>query len=150
MAVTTQAAPRAGYSGKSLAAKLGLAAGMRVRVVGAPAGYRALAGFDGETLREMPRGKSLDFVHAFFADRASLARALPGLASAIAPGGMIWVSWRKKTAAPESDLDENGIRAVALPLGLVDTKVCAVDPEWSALKLVWRRERRWWTSSPLN
>jgi hypothetical protein len=142
MAVTTHPAPRTGYSGKSLAAKLGLKAGMRVRLVAAPAGYWQLAEFDGASVLEAPRGKSLDFVHAFFADRAALARALPGLAAAIAADGMIWVSWRKKSAAPDSDLDENAVRAVALPLGLVDVKVCAVDATWSALKLVWRRERR--------
>lgn len=142
MAVTTQSAPRAGYSGKTLAAKLGLKPGMRVRLVAAPDGYWQLAEFDGKSVLEAPRGKSLDFVHAFFGDRAALARALPGLAATIAPDGMVWVSWRKKSVAPDSDLDENAVRAVALPLGLVDIKVCAVDATWSALKLVWRRERR--------
>lgn len=142
MAVTTHPAPRAGYSGKSLAAKLGLAAGMRVRLVGAPPGYWTLAEFDGASVVESARGTSLDFVHAFFLDRASYARALAGLAAAIAPDGMIWISWRKKTVAPRADLDENAVRAVALPLGLVDVKVCAVDATWSGLKLVWRRERR--------
>ena len=142
MAVTTRAAQRSGYSGKSLAAKLGLKPGMRVRLAGEPADYWRLCEFDGASVVVAPRGTSLDFVHAFFMDRASFARALPGLADAIAPDGMIWISWRKKSVAPDSDLDENAVRAVALPLGLVDVKVCAVDATWSGLKLVWRRERR--------
>lgn len=142
MAVTTRAVQRSGYSGKSLAAKLGLKAGMRVRLAGEPDDYWEMCEFDGASVQQVARGKSLDFVHAFFADRAALARALPGLAAAIAPDGMIWVSWRKKSVAPASDLGEDTVRELALPMGLVDVKVCAVDATWSGLKLVWRRERR--------
>jgi len=142
MAVATRATERSGYSGKSLATKLGLKPGMRVRLLREPPGYWPLCEFDPATVALSKSGKALDFVHAFCDDRATLARALPGLAAAIAPDGMIWISWRKKSVAPTGDLDENGVRELALPLGLVDIKVCAVDATWSGLKLVWRRERR--------
>ena len=111
MAVASRATQRAGYSGKSLAAKLGLKPGMRVRLAGAPDDYWELCELDGDSVQQSARGKSLDFAHAFFTDRAALARALPGLAAAIAPDGMIWVSWRKKSAAPGGDRGRRSRRA---------------------------------------
>lgn len=131
-----------GYSGKALGAKLGYRAGQRVRVVGAPDRYWELCAIDPATLDVRARGDGLDVVHAFATGRAALARALPKLAAAIAPNGMLWLSWPKKSAGVASDLSEDVLRELALPLGLVDVKVCAVDATWSALKLVWRRERR--------
>jgi hypothetical protein len=131
-----------GYSGKTLGAKLGYRAGQRVRVLGAPDGYWALCAIDPATLEIRARGDGLHLVHAFATSRAALARALPKLAAAIAPDGMLWLSWPKKSAGVASDLSEDVLRELALPLGLVDVKVCAVDATWSALKLVWRRTRR--------
>lgn len=131
-----------GYSGKTLGAKLGYRAGQRVRIVDAPDDYWRLCAIDPATLDVRARGGALDVVHAFATGRAALARALPKLAASIAPNGMLWLSWPKKSAGVASDLSEDVLREIALPLGLVDVKVCAVDATWSALKLVWRRERR--------
>ena len=141
MPKTKTAAPvRAGYSGKSVAAKLGLRAGMRVRLASAPDGYWATVEFDPKQV-SLARGKA-DAAHAFFTARAKLAGALPALGAAIAPDGMLWISWPKRASGVATDITEDTIREVALPLGLVDVKVCAFDATWSALKLVWRRERR--------
>ena len=84
----------------------------------------------------------LDAVHLFATERLKLKRALPQLIKRLAPAGMIWVSWPKKAAKVETDITEDVIRAEALPLGLVDVKVCAVDETWSGLKLVVRKELR--------
>jgi len=142
MTTSASTPARIGYSGKSLAAKLGLAPGMRVRTLEAPADYWSLAEFDPAQVHQTARGGGLDFVHLFVTRAAVLAKRLPALSRAIRPGGMIWISWPKRSAGTDTDLTEDGIRACALPLGLVDVKVCAVDATWSGLKLVWRLERR--------
>ena len=133
----------AGYSGTPLAKKLGYKPGMIAYVSGAPANYAALLAPapDGVEFRARP-GKSLGLAHVFVVQRAKLEAALPGLMKAIEPDGMIWVSWPKKAAKVATDITEDVIREVALPLGLVDVKVCAVDETWSGLKLVIQRERR--------
>lgn len=81
-------------------------------------------------------------VHIFAIERSVLEDQIEALGQAIHPGGMLWISWYKKSAKKETDIDEDVIRAVVLPLGLVDVKVCAVDTDWSALKIVWRKELR--------
>ena len=83
-----------------------------------------------------------DLAHIFETRHAQLAKKLPALIKAIAPDGAIWVSWPKKSSKVATDITEDVIRTVALPLGLVDVKVCAVNDVWSGLKLVIRRERR--------
>ncbi|WP_342343804.1 DUF3052 domain-containing protein [Chthonobacter albigriseus] len=83
-----------------------------------------------------------DVIHAFTTRRADMDAGLPGMMAALKPGGMVWVSWPKKAAKVETDVTEDVVRAVALPLGLVDVKVCAVDATWSGLKLVIRKDRR--------
>jgi hypothetical protein len=88
------------------------------------------------------RARQLDFAHIFVERRSELMRALPKLLGRIKPAGMIWVSWPKRMSGVPTDVSEDVVREVALPLGLVDVKVCAVDETWSALKLVIRRERR--------
>jgi hypothetical protein len=133
----------AGYSGTPLAQKLGFKPGQRVAAVGAPANYRKL-------LAPLPEGmefsgrisKSTDVVHLFTTSKAELARKLASWLEVLKPGAAIWISWPKKAAKVDTDVTEDTIRAVALPMGLVDVKVCAVDETWSALKLVLRKELR--------
>lgn len=128
----------AGYSKRSLADKLGLKPGMRVAILGAPVGYSSL---DGVALVDPP-AHPLDFAHLFAARRADLDAAFPALKAALAPTGMIWISWPKKAAKLPTDLDENLIREIGLALGLVDVKIAAVDDTWSALKFVYRLKDR--------
>jgi hypothetical protein len=132
-----------GYSGKPLHEKLGIKAGHRVCVLGAPADYQTL--LEGKVPRveftSNIRSKA-DIVHIFETRSAALRKQLPGLQKLIAPDGMIWVSWPKKTARVETDITEDVVRNMALALDLVDVKVCAINDVWSGLKLVIRRERR--------
>ena len=113
-------------------------------VVAAPHGYRRLLGELPDGARLSRRGEGpFELVHLFVTTRAALATQLPALVSCNTPAGAIWVSWPKR-AAPKGtvkvpiDVTEDTVRAVALPLGLVDVKVCAVDEVWSGLKLVIR------------
>jgi hypothetical protein len=131
----------AGYSGKSLIDKLGWKDGSKAIVIAPPANYDDLvAGADIARKKTSPTSGSFDFIHLFVKDAATLARDLPKLEPRLAEGGMIWVSWPKKTSALFRDLTEGGIRKVCLPLGLVDVKVCAVDADWSGLKLYRRKK----------
>lgn len=132
-----------GYSGTPLWKKLGLRAGATALVLNAPANYAALvAGHPaGVTFTDEPE-PPLAFVHLFVTARADLAARLPGLLADLEPAGVVWVSWPKKAAKVPTDVTEDTIREVALPLGLVDVKVCAVDATWSGLKLVVRVANR--------
>jgi len=133
----------AGYSGTPLAKKLGIKEKHRVHVRGAPKGYRTL-------LEPLPPsveftsnlGRSTDVVHIFVTERAALAKALGALRDKLDPQAIVWVSWPKKSANVPTDVTENTIRDLALPLGFVDIKVCAVDDVWSGLKLVVRKALR--------
>jgi len=133
----------AGYSGKPLYQKLGIKPGQHICVIGAPDDYETIieGKVSGLTIGSNVRQKS-DMAHIFETRHAALAKQLPALMKAIAPDGAIWVSWPKKSSRVQTDITEDVIRTVALPLGLVDVKVCAVDETWSGLKLVIRRERR--------
>jgi hypothetical protein len=134
--------PAAGYSGKSLIAKLGLKDGAKAIVITPPTNYAELTDNAAVTPKKTaPAMGSFDFIHLFVKDEAALARDLPKLEPRLAEGGMIWVSWPKKTSKLFRDLTEDGIRRVCLPMGLVDVKVCAVDTDWSGLKLLRRRAR---------
>jgi hypothetical protein len=132
-----------GYSGRALAAKLGIRPGERVVAIGTPSHYR-------ELLEPLPAGVTFRsrlgradrFIHRFSANRAELERAFPRLCGALADDGMLWISWPKRASGVPTDLSEDRIREIALPHGLVDVKVCAVDDVWSGLKLVRRRELR--------
>jgi hypothetical protein len=130
--------PPAGYSGKPTAAKLGLKPGQRLRLCGEAVDYEALVGPLPEGLLPAPDGP-FDLAHLFVRSRAALEAALPPLLADLADKGMIWVSWPKKTRGQQSAITEDDIRAVALPIGLVDVKVCAVDLVWSGLKLLRRK-----------
>ncbi len=118
----------AGYSTTPLADKLGFKPGMRMFVADMPGDVRAAIGLDalGLELLAAP-GAGIDVAHVFVTDRATLECELGALRQLIAPSGFIWASWPKKAAKVDTDVTEDVIREVALPLGLVDVKVCAVD-----------------------
>ena len=131
-----------GYSGKPLWQKLGLKPGLRVALAGAPTDYWTLCGFDPVALELATARGRVDFAHAFARTRAQLAGLLAMLVKRLEPAGMLWISWPKKSSGVASDLSEDTLRELALPLGLVDVKVCAVDTTWSGLKFVWRKSAR--------
>jgi len=133
----------AGYSGTPLARKLGIAAGSRVFVADAPDGYRDWLAPLPEGVRfEAALSEDVDVVHVFAVRRAMLATRLDELRGSIAPMAAVWVSWPKKASRVPTDVTEGTIRELALPLGFVDVKVCAVSPVWSGLKLVIRKSLR--------
>lgn len=133
-----------GYSATPLWKKLGYADGVCAWVAGAPAGYEAILGlpkgFDVAWLSRA--GREMRIAHIFSKDSAKLATQLASLRKTIAPGGAIWVSWPKKASGVATDITEDRIRDIALPMGYVDIKVCAVDDTWSGLKLVIRKSER--------
>ncbi len=132
-----------GYSGTPLAAKLGIKAGMSVRAVNAPQGYRGLLAPlpDGASIH-LQAGTGAELVHHFATRRSELGKALASYRRTLADETAVWVSWPKKTAHMPTDITEDAIRELALPLGYVDIKVCAVSDVWSGLKLVIRKELR--------
>jgi len=133
----------AGYSGTPLAAKLGIKPGFTVLADGAPEDYASL-------LAPLPAGvtfvntltKSVDLVHLFTKSASELDARLRSWRHAMKSDGTIWISWPKKASKVPTDITEDVIREIALPMGLVDVKVCAVDETWSGLKLVVRKELR--------
>ncbi len=133
----------AGYSSTPLAEKLSLKNGMRVWFLDMPDSVRAEIEKYGLTLseEEVPT-PGLHAAHIFMTDRAEMEEQLGILRDLIDPAGHVWVSWPKKAAKVETDITEDVIREVALPMGFVDIKVCAVNAVWSGLKLVIRRELR--------
>jgi hypothetical protein len=133
----------AGYSGTPLPQKLGIKSGTNAVVINGPKNYRKLLGKlpDGVRLTNHLTANA-DFVHFFTKRRSELGKQLPRLRAKLSDTGTLWVSWPKKSAGVPTDMTEDMIRDVALPLGLVDTKVCAVDEIWSGLKLMIRRENR--------
>jgi hypothetical protein len=133
----------AAYSGKSLTQKLGIKPGFRIFTVGVSGVYHDIIGPLPADVTIVPRLKPpLDMVHLFVSEAAGLAKKLGACRDAIAPDGMVWVSWPKKTSGVVTDLSDVVVRGAALPLGLVDVKVCAIDEVWSALKFVIRKAER--------
>ena len=133
----------AGYSDTPLAKKLGFKEFARVRVSNAPANYLALVSLRPENVRiSHSIRKNIDIWHFFTKSAVLLDNNLPKMLQTINQDGMIWVSWPKKASGVRTDVTEDTIRTIALPLGLVDVKVCAVDETWSGLKLVIRKELR--------
>ena len=131
----------AGYSGKSLVAKLGIKSGHRVHLAGAPPGF-ALDGLPEDVLLLGGSAGSLDVILVFVTDQKGLRGAFRRLAGRLTEAGMLWVAWPKKASKMPTDLTEDRVRDVALPEGYVDVKVCAIDETWSGLKLVKRRQLR--------
>jgi hypothetical protein len=130
----------AGYSGTPLPKKLGIVEGSTLALVSAPPGV--INGLPSDvTVRRQARGKA-DVVVAFFTERRDFERRIETLGRMIFPAGGLWVAWPKRSSGRATTMDEHVVREVALPLGLVDNKVCAIDETWSGLRVVWRRERR--------
>jgi hypothetical protein len=132
-----------GYSGTPLAQKLGIKSGFTVLTLHAPDNYAELLGdpYDIKIIADQPAGRP-DIVHLFTNSRDELFERLADLCNVIRQDGTIWVSWYKKSAKLPTEITEDTVREAALPLGLVDVKVCAVDENWSGLKLVIRKENR--------
>jgi hypothetical protein len=128
----------AGYSATPQARKLGLRPGCRLLLDQPPPGWE----LDDPPPIERVRGGPADVVLTFLTAVADLGARLDGLAPAIHPAGALWVAWPRRATGHRSDVTENAIRDAALARGLVDVKVAALDVDWSALKLVWRRENR--------
>ena len=133
----------AGYSGTPLAKKLGIKEGFTVAAVNAPAGYEELlAPLPANVLVVSEPLPGTDIIHFFTNSRDEMLRGISEYRRLIKQEGSIWVSWFKKASKLMSEITEDAVREAALPLGLVDVKVCAVDEKWSGLKLVIRRENR--------
>ncbi len=132
-----------GYSGTPLARKLGIGVGTCVLLVDPPGDYRQM-------LAAVPEGvifaarlsQKVDLIHMFVYRRSALESRLRQLRGRMRPDTAVWVSWPKKASKVPTDVTEDTIRSVALPLGLVDVKVCAVSDVWSGLKIVIRKELR--------
>jgi hypothetical protein len=120
------------------AGKLGLKPGLRVGIVNRPDGWALADPATGIA----DAGYTADVLIAFFATSAELASELPALAQRIYPDGAIWAAWPRRAAGHRSDITDNVVREIALPLGLVDVKVAAIDEDWSGLRLVWRVANR--------
>ena len=154
MTAVTPAQP-AGYSGTPLPKKLGVKPGARVGLAGAPDGFGALleplpdgarietsapaAGAAGAVL---PGTGPFDVIVFFTVEQAELAGLLSELRARMAPAAGLWIAWPKRASRVPTDMTEDVIREIALPAGLVDNKVCAIDEVWSGLRLVIRRELR--------
>jgi hypothetical protein len=133
-----------GYSGTPLWKKLGYKTGTASFADGAPGNYRSLLDLPADvtvTWLASPR-KGIAFVHVFTTEASRLSAKLRSLRTRIAPDGVVWVSWPKKSSGVATDITEDTIRKVCLPMGWVDIKVCAVDEVWSGLKLMIRKELR--------
>jgi hypothetical protein len=142
MAPSSSDARGVGYSGTPLARKLGIREGGTFAIVSDPGHAR-------ELLEPLPAGAHLvaepaaaDIVVLFTTARDDLEDRIAGLGAAVHPDRMLWIAWPKRASKVPTDMTEDVVRDVALPLGLVDTKVAAIDETWSGLRLVWRREHR--------
>lgn len=133
----------AGYSGTPLPTKLGIRDGDTVAILGAPDGFDATLGElpAGTTVRRRAVGRA-DVVISFHTERGELEARVPKLLEVLDVDGSLWVAWPKRASRVPTDLTEDSMREIFLPLGLVDNKVCAVDETWSGLRVVWRKELR--------
>ena len=135
--------PDVGYSGTPLPTKLGIKQGMRVVALNVPQDYRNLVAPWPEQAGLAARADAkTDLVHLFVIERAVLAKESQRLRKLLKPDAVLWISWPKKAAKVPTDITEDVIREVVLPMGWVDVKVCAVDATWSGLKLVVRKALR--------
>ena len=149
--MTTERAPRSepttsvGYSGTPLVKKLGIKPGMVVAVLHGPADFTETLGVlpDQVELRvSLRRQQRVDILIVFVRERQHLAKNIGWLVETLPPDGVLWVAWPKKASGVQTDMSDDAIRKVVLPVGWVDTKVCAIDATWSGLKMVLRKELR--------
>ncbi len=132
-----------GYSGTPLWKKLGFKQAFKAYVKNSPEDYAILLeGLPENVTFNKRLAAELDIIHLFTKERQEMEKHLPNYLRRIKQNGMIWVSWPKKSSKVVTDITEGTVRDIALPLGLVDVKVCAIDDVWSALKLVIRKENR--------
>ena len=133
----------AGYSGTPLAKKLGIKDGHVVAVIAEPDSFRANLEphSTGVSFRTSFRG-SVDVAVLFVLSQSQLRRRIGAASRAIFPDGGLWIGWPKRASKVPTDMTEDVVREVALPMGLVDNKVCAIDDVWSGLRVVWRLENR--------
>lgn len=132
----------AGYSDKPLAQKLGIKAGSALALIDPPANYEALLAPLPDGVRFCEVKDQPDLIHFFCPERARLTKDLPALRKKMRDDSALWISWPKKSAAIPTTVTEDVVRELALPLGLVDNKICAVDETWSAVRLVVRLVNR--------
>ncbi len=133
-----------GYSGTPLARKLGLNAPLKLLTINAPKEYKSWLGELPREVKLVTKTKPpIEAVHLFTTDSAFLDAQLSRLRNELKQDGFVWVSWPKKSSKVPTDITEDTIREIALPLGFVDIKVCAVSEVWSGLKLVIRKSERW-------
>jgi len=131
-----------GYSNTPMAKKIGIKEGHRVTLIGASREWAIEdLPMDVRVIRRRT-GTRADIVIAFFTNAASLHRQVASLARTITADGSLWVAWPRRAAGHDSDITDNVVRDAILPLGLVDVKVAALDDDWSALKMMWRKELR--------
>jgi hypothetical protein len=130
-----------GYSGTPLARKLGIRPGDTLALLGAPNGFAIDELPSGVAVRHRA-GPACDVIVSFHTRHAELARRFPALMRTLVADGGLWVAWPKRASGVETDITEDVVRDVALPTGMVDNKVCAIDDVWSGLRLVLRRELR--------
>jgi hypothetical protein len=132
----------AGYSGTSLVQKLGIKEMHRVAVLGAPHGFALGVLPAGTRLQHTLAGKALDVLVVFVTRRSDLVARIATCRQRMQPAAGLWIAWPKRASGMATDITEHTIREVALPTGLVDNKVCAIDDTWSGLRLVIRKELR--------
>lgn len=135
----------AGYSGTPLPQKLGIKPGHRVALLNAPTGFDGILGHlpDGTSVQHsLAAAAPLDVIVAFSTERSKLASRLAPMRRRMTQAGGLWIAWPKRVSKVATDITEDVVRDVALPTGLVDNKVCAIDTTWSGLRLVIRREHR--------
>lgn len=133
----------AGYSGTPLVRKLGIQEGSKLFLAGAPENYLEWVAPLPKAVTISPRMSSaVTLAHFFCTEKSQLRKLLRASLGKLKPNGVIWVSWPKKASKVTTDITEDTIREIALPMGLVDIKVCAIDDVWSGLKLVLRKENR--------
>lgn len=138
----TVGAGDAGYSGTPLARKLGIRPGHRLALLHAPPGLLETLALPPDVTVLRQARAPLDVVVLFATDAGPLARELPRIAERLDPAGGLWVAWPKRSSGVPTDLVEDRIRELALAIGLVDNKVCAIDATWSGLRLVYRLRDR--------
>lgn len=132
----------AGYSKRPLIEKLGLKSDMRAVFLNAPRNYIKSLGALPSNVTVMKRlSYPLNFIQVFVTMRKDLEKQIPCLKNSLDKEGMLWISWPKSSSGKSTDIKEDTIRDTALPLGLVDVKVCAIDQTWSGLKLVYRKDK---------